>query len=138
MQSANYKGGCNKGGCNPQPRIVYVFAVLFAQAVHDHTQDPNMPPLSEAADEARKRYFGSLLDTMLSLFMSIAGGVSWEHVIFPLKAVNTIWVVCFLFYASWQQQTAKENTEHMSARHFISEYMPSCHCLKVCPGLYVN
>lgn len=81
--------------------IVYVFAVLFAQAVHDHTQDPNMPPLSVGADEARERYFGSLLDTMLSLFMSIAGGVSWEHVIFPLKAVNTIWVVCFLFYVSF-------------------------------------
>lgn len=70
--------------------IVYVFAVLFAQAVHDHTQDPNMPPLSVGADEARERYFGSLPDTMLSLFMSIAGGVSWEYVIFPLKAVNTI------------------------------------------------
>ena len=37
MQSANYKGGCN-----PQPRIqVYVFAVLFAQAVSDYRSDPD-------------------------------------------------------------------------------------------------
>ena len=32
-----------------------------------------------------KRYFESLGNTMLALFMSIAGGVSWEEVIFPLK-----------------------------------------------------
>eukprot|EP00434_Breviolum_minutum_P005825 symbB.v1.2.005136.t1/scaffold226.1/size261315/15 len=81
--------------------IVYVFAVLFSQVLHDHITDPTLPPLSADADAARIKYFGSLPETMLSLFMSIAGGVSWEDVIFPLKAVNLLWVFCFLFYVSF-------------------------------------
>ena len=36
------------------------------------------------SEEALK-YFGSLPFTMLSLFMSISGGVSWELVIRPLQ-----------------------------------------------------
>ena len=42
----------------------------------------------------------SLSDTMLSLFMSIAGGVSWEDVITPLRAVSEFWAFLFLFYIS--------------------------------------
>ena len=37
---------------------------------------------------------------MLSLFMSISGGVSWENVIAPLKEVSLVWVVVYLFYIS--------------------------------------
>ena len=91
--------------------IVYVFAVLFCQAVHDHVMDTSAPALTEAEDMARIKYFGSLPDTMLSLFMSIAGGVSWEDVVFPLKAVHIVWVFCFLFYAAWQQQKLWEALE---------------------------
>ncbi|CAL1169342.1 unnamed protein product [Cladocopium goreaui] len=40
-------------------------------------------------------------DTMLSLFMSIAGGVSWEEVVRPLKAISTAWVFVFLFYIAF-------------------------------------
>lgn len=38
---------------------------------------------------------------MLSLFMSISGGVSWENVISPLKKISTAWVVVYLFYISF-------------------------------------
>ena len=89
----------------------FFFAVLFCQAVHDHVMDAGAPALTEAEDMARIKYFGSLPDTMLSLFMSIAGGVSWEDVIFPLKAVHIVWVFCFLFYATWQQRKLWEALE---------------------------
>ena len=36
--------------------------------------------------QAARRYYGSLAYTMLSLFMSISGGVSWFEVIRPLEA----------------------------------------------------
>eukprot|EP00913_Durusdinium_trenchii_P009524 g8952.t1 len=61
--------------------VVYVFGVLFASAVNDHINDGNLPVLVGEADDAAKRYFGSLSLSMLSLFMSIAGGVSWEEVL---------------------------------------------------------
>ena len=32
----------------------------------------------------------------------LSGGVSWEDVIFPLKALGPFWVLVFLFYASWR------------------------------------
>eukprot|EP00434_Breviolum_minutum_P017144 symbB.v1.2.015132.t1/scaffold1108.1/size137334/3 len=47
------------------------------------------------------RYFGSLFESMLSLFMAIAGGVSWEEVIRPLQEISIIWVLAFLFYMAF-------------------------------------
>ncbi|CAJ1337572.1 unnamed protein product [Effrenium voratum] len=38
---------------------------------------------------------------MLSLFMSIAGGVSWVEVLAPLKFISSAWTVCFLFYIAF-------------------------------------
>mmetsp|Transcript_47564 Transcript_47564/g.106820 ORF Transcript_47564/g.106820 Transcript_47564/m.106820 type:complete len:647 (+) Transcript_47564:23-1963(+) len=80
---------------------VYVFAVLFVQAVVDYQQEEVAPELSDRDKEAMDRYFSSVTDTMLSLFMSIAGGVSWEDVVSPLKSISWIWVGCFLFYVSF-------------------------------------
>eukprot|EP00434_Breviolum_minutum_P033997 symbB.v1.2.030087.t1/scaffold3353.1/size58589/7 len=86
--------------------VVYVFGVLFAQAVNDHLLEHDLPePEIERATEPEKteagRYFGSLEQSMLSLFMSIAGGVSWEQVIFPLKKISTFWVFAFVFYIAF-------------------------------------
>ena len=53
-------------------------------------------------EDAARLYFGALPDTMLSLFMSISGGVSWELVIRPLGAINILWVVVYLFYVAWR------------------------------------
>ncbi|CAJ1384613.1 unnamed protein product, partial [Effrenium voratum] len=81
--------------------IVYVFAVLFVQAVNDYIMDPSAPPMPQLELEASHQYFGSLADGMLSLFMSIAGGVSWVEVLAPLKFISSAWTVCFLFYIAF-------------------------------------
>ena len=81
--------------------IVYVFAVLFAQAVDERVRDPAAPDLTEREMLTSRRYYSSLANTMLSLFMSIAGGVSWEEVLAPLRAISDIWVGLFLFYISF-------------------------------------
>ena len=76
---------------------VYVFAVLFTQTINTavNDMDTSCPELQDV-----KRYFGSLVNTMLSLFMSIAGGVSWEAVIAPLGFISPLWALLFLFYIS--------------------------------------
>mmetsp|Transcript_77722 Transcript_77722/g.186461 ORF Transcript_77722/g.186461 Transcript_77722/m.186461 type:complete len:570 (+) Transcript_77722:33-1742(+) len=81
--------------------IIYVFAVLFTQAVSDYVLDPAMPEMTEHESQACSEYFGSLDATMLSLFMSIAGGVSWEEVIGPLKEISIVWALCFVFYVAF-------------------------------------
>ena len=75
--------------------IVYVFAILFAQAAHDASLDTS----AAGAAVVGEKYFGSLPEIMLTLFMSIAGGVSWEDVIYPLIDIDIIWAFFFLFYA---------------------------------------
>ncbi|CAE7880335.1 CACNA1H [Symbiodinium sp. KB8] len=80
--------------------IVYVFAALFSQAIHDHMNSAGDSMDTEDIEAAR-RYYGSLAYTMLSLFMSISGGVSWFEVIRPLEAISLGWVFCFLFYVSF-------------------------------------
>eukprot|EP00435_Cladocopium_sp_Y103_P021893 s1939_g5.t1 len=77
--------------------IVYVFAVLFTQAVNDHLYDLDTP-LPEREQLAAERYYSSLFDTMLSLFMAIANGVSWHELVAPLRHISVVWVALFLFY----------------------------------------
>ncbi|CAJ1331417.1 unnamed protein product [Effrenium voratum] len=83
--------------------IVYVFAVLFTQIVHDYHLDHDgaQHRMNEAEQLASARYFGSLPNTMLSLFMSIAGGVSWEAILRPLIAIDMLWAFFYLFYISF-------------------------------------
>ncbi|CAJ1404753.1 unnamed protein product [Effrenium voratum] len=79
--------------------IVYIFAVLFTQAVNDYLSDSG--PMSQRELDNSQRYYGSMMQTMLSLFMSITSGVSWEEVLAPLQAISMAWVFIFLFYISF-------------------------------------
>ena len=81
--------------------IVYVFAILFAQAINDYRLDGVPVDDREQLDIATEKYFGDLSNTMLSLYMSIVGGVSWEEVIVPLKLISPMWVMVFVFYISF-------------------------------------
>ncbi|CAE7443123.1 Cacna1h [Symbiodinium natans] len=81
--------------------IIYVFAVMFSQAVNDYLLDPEAPTLPEREHEACVLYFGSLWRTMTSLFMSIAGGTNWEELLFPLELISPVWTFAFLFYIAF-------------------------------------
>ena len=75
--------------------------MLFTQTVNTYILEvgrENVEQIAELKDS--ERYFGSLQVTMLSLFMSIAGGVSWEAVITPLTFISPVWASLFLFYIS--------------------------------------
>ncbi|OLP87955.1 Voltage-dependent L-type calcium channel subunit alpha-1F [Symbiodinium microadriaticum] len=79
--------------------IVYVFAVLFTQEVNDFLlAETSQQILTELERQDLEKHFGSLMFSMLSLFMSIAGGVSWQEVIRPLLSMSTVWCLCYLFY----------------------------------------
>ena len=78
--------------------ILHSYSLLLK--VHDHAQDP-MAGFSEAMKPSVEEYFSSVPGTMLTLFMSITGGVSWEDVIHPLLSMSVVWVLFFLFYATW-------------------------------------
>lgn len=81
--------------------IVYVFGVLFSQAVNIYLVDPENPPMPDMAFEAAQRHYDSLWGTMVSLFMCISGGTNWENVLAPLRAISQLWELLFLFYVSF-------------------------------------
>lgn len=80
--------------------LVYIFGIIFTQAVSDAVNDPNIK-LSDRAKEACSIYWAGLPFSMLSLFMSISGGVSWEMVIAPLHEISGLWSMVYLFYISF-------------------------------------
>ena len=80
--------------------------VLFVQAVNDHRSEMGFN-LSEEEIYAYDRYFESLPTTMITLFMSISNGVSWENAMFPLMKISPLWMLCFLFFVSCPPRDAK-------------------------------
>ncbi|OLP86979.1 Sodium channel protein type 8 subunit alpha [Symbiodinium microadriaticum] len=83
--------------------IVYVFGVIFSQAVNDFLQDqePDAPTVTEQGREVLQARFGTVLDAMLSLFMSITNGISYVELLTPLAALSGLWIFVFLFYMSF-------------------------------------
>ena len=79
-------------------------SLRFAQGVNDYvTSMPDAPDDGFACSDidvvqSGMKYFGDLQVSMLSLFMSIAGGVSWEEVIAPLRIISPVWTLCYIFY----------------------------------------
>jgi len=80
--------------------LVYVFGIIFTQAVGDALNSSN----SYLSDDARHKcetYWDGLHVSMLSLFMAISGGVSWELLIAPLHEISVLWTWVFIFYISF-------------------------------------
>eukprot|EP00931_Biecheleriopsis_adriatica_P096910 TRINITY_DN7063_c0_g1_i1.p1 TRINITY_DN7063_c0_g1~~TRINITY_DN7063_c0_g1_i1.p1 ORF type:complete len:658 (-),score=146.83 TRINITY_DN7063_c0_g1_i1:145-2118(-) len=80
--------------------LVYTGAIVFTQAVSDFVQDEGSSQPEEITD-ALKLYWPNLYVSMLTLFMSICGGVSWEQPLAPLMVVSPACVFTFLFFISF-------------------------------------
>eukprot|EP00435_Cladocopium_sp_Y103_P026227 s135_g6.t1 len=81
----------------------YIFAVIFVQVVNDYNADDSLPRMPEEQWRASEKHYGSLADCMLSLFMSIANGVSWQEVLEPVRFISAQWVFLFLFFISFTE-----------------------------------
>lgn len=103
----------------------YVFSIIFVQTVDDYIMDPTSAELSDRELLACERYFSSLPDTMLALFMTIGNGVGWEDVMAPLQAslpdrVPEFWI-------AWASKLENER----SAAFGLPERLPFCSRFKI-------
>ena len=81
----------------------YSFALIFTQAVVDHcrseaviqTGDPNAIPLCSGRLD---RYWSSIPQSMLTLFMSITGGLSWIDALEALTSFSFFALTFFVIY----------------------------------------
>jgi hypothetical protein len=68
---------------------MFVFALMLTQAVRDMMVAPQ-----QEVDPSQKllHHFGSLERSMLTLFESIAGGISWEGAMYELRHHDCMWL----------------------------------------------
>eukprot|EP00930_Biecheleria_cincta_P014620 TRINITY_DN12501_c0_g1_i2.p1 TRINITY_DN12501_c0_g1~~TRINITY_DN12501_c0_g1_i2.p1 ORF type:complete len:387 (+),score=60.37 TRINITY_DN12501_c0_g1_i2:154-1314(+) len=78
--------------------IMYMFGIAITQLVAQYVVD-NMEagtPISKSEDLLV--YFGGIANSILTMFMTISGGVDWQDGLFPLYDVGSLAVVFFLLY----------------------------------------
>ena len=77
---------------------------MLAQLVQDHcrfeaivaTGDSNAVPYCN--DDVLRKYWSSIFESMLTLFMAISGGLSWGEAMDPLKDFSFVAVACMVVY----------------------------------------
>jgi len=75
--------------------LLFLFAIIFLQGVTQYieTASPDDPIASDLL-----RHFGSMPMALLTLFMSISGGISWWEVASPLLEVSIFYTSTFALY----------------------------------------
>merc|ERR1719362_2146126 len=78
---------------------IYIFATVLTAGVAAHLAESGVP--HHYLDETRlKEFYGTLWDSMYTLFKAICGGVSWGEMAQPLQTVGPIHFLIFLAYIS--------------------------------------
>mmetsp|Transcript_77226 Transcript_77226/g.153175 ORF Transcript_77226/g.153175 Transcript_77226/m.153175 type:complete len:754 (-) Transcript_77226:35-2296(-) len=87
--------------------IIYVFATTFTQAATEHVHvliedglAGNHTDISSEEVDLLIKYWGSLPDSLYSLYAALCGGYSWAQLVEPLDKAGWIWVILFLSYIS--------------------------------------
>lgn len=74
--------------------LIYMFAVLFTQDVLQMVA--NAPQQADKLDH----FFGSVAKSIFTLFMSVAGGISWGEVVEPMLEADLPMAFVFVLYLS--------------------------------------
>ena len=83
--------------------LLYVAGLFFLNGVSEYLMYGEPDP--EASGVLRS-YFGALDATLLTLFMSISGGVSWEVLVHALMQVHVVYGLSFVVFIACMQFAA--------------------------------
>lgn len=84
--------------------LFYSFGVLLTQLVSDYCRDQAIAETGDlnASPECRNlaysRFWMSVPEAMLTLFMAISGGIDWDDALIPLQEVSPVAVAAMLLY----------------------------------------
>jgi len=77
--------------------LFYCFGVILAQLVSDHCRfeapDGTVPNCTET-----RKFWSSVPESMMTLFLSISGGLSWVEALDPLRDVSELAAGCLIVY----------------------------------------
>jgi len=79
--------------------VLFFFAVIFANGVATHLNESS-PSIADPNMDNLRLFFGSLPMAMLTLFMSVSGGVDWWEVAEALLSMSVVYVFGFLVFMS--------------------------------------
>mmetsp|Transcript_778 Transcript_778/g.1443 ORF Transcript_778/g.1443 Transcript_778/m.1443 type:complete len:639 (+) Transcript_778:127-2043(+) len=86
--------------------IMYVFSILFTDAVTSQVQDSLLLDEIDTVDSARSlvsshEIFGTLFLSMSTLYQSISGGMDWSDAYHPLLDLGWPWGAFFMSYVAF-------------------------------------
>mmetsp|Transcript_102726 Transcript_102726/g.199112 ORF Transcript_102726/g.199112 Transcript_102726/m.199112 type:complete len:436 (-) Transcript_102726:78-1385(-) len=74
--------------------VMYFFVSVFLNGITEHVRSNPDDPSTAALAE----YYGSVWKAMVTLFMSISGGVDWKDAMEPLLHVHWLYEMTFVFF----------------------------------------
>ncbi|CAK9059131.1 Sodium channel protein [Durusdinium trenchii] len=83
---------------------IYVFAILFTDAVLDHLSDiivTGTNPADIERIEEMKTLFGTVYFSISTLFQSISNGLDWGEAALVLSQVGVLWVLVYNLYIAF-------------------------------------
>jgi hypothetical protein len=75
-----------------------MFAVAITQLVADHVIDAKSKDSPVPENDPLFFFFGSLADTLFTLFMTLAGGIDWKDAAVPLREVGYMSLILYVFF----------------------------------------
>jgi len=78
--------------------VMYIFGIALTQVVGEHLKEQWEAGNPVPDDSPMMFFFGSVPNTILCLFMTIAGGIDWLDAIEPLLEIGAIPTTFFLIY----------------------------------------
>eukprot|EP00747_Dinoflagellata_sp_TGD_P100894 gnl/TRDRNA2_/TRDRNA2_168176_c1_seq1.p1 gnl/TRDRNA2_/TRDRNA2_168176_c1~~gnl/TRDRNA2_/TRDRNA2_168176_c1_seq1.p1 ORF type:complete len:371 (-),score=81.60 gnl/TRDRNA2_/TRDRNA2_168176_c1_seq1:103-1215(-) len=84
--------------------VLYIIGVVFTQVVVDHyVQDPLVMYHYDDGKEDRrlKMYFGSVMRSVLSLYMAMSGGINWDDIATPMMNISPLMTACVVAYIAF-------------------------------------
>eukprot|EP00928_Gymnodinium_smaydae_P046035 TRINITY_DN30635_c0_g1_i1.p1 TRINITY_DN30635_c0_g1~~TRINITY_DN30635_c0_g1_i1.p1 ORF type:complete len:461 (+),score=57.18 TRINITY_DN30635_c0_g1_i1:66-1448(+) len=77
---------------------MWMFGVALTQLAAEYTVDKRRIGIVIRHDDDLMFYFGSLGGSLMTLFMTISGGIDWKDAAMPLFEVNPLGIVIYLVY----------------------------------------
>merc|ERR1712083_609476 len=78
--------------------VTYCFSLWFTQSAWSYAWE--RVEIGESIPDDLVKYYGSLWQTIYSLYMAVSGGLNWGYILDPLHNVGAFSVFMFLLFIS--------------------------------------
>jgi len=81
--------------------VMYIFGLCFLQGLSGYLQDTPANAVPAETMEAIRIYWGSVQQSIITLYFTVTGGSDWEPLAEPLRHAGAFYYILFLFYVAF-------------------------------------